>query len=665
MKKLLTDSNFNGWESRDLKTNPSTFKEDKDGAIVEAILTTEKAAEVIDWEKWEMVREILLMDGAQIPETKQVPLLDSHSRFAISNIKGSVRNLRVEKGNDLELNRIVGDVHFWSGSVDEISLVKEGHLTDLSVGYRISENENDTVEIKPGKSETIITENGERTFTNDSEMRLLIRKKWWPKEGSLVAIGADDLAKFRSEQQPSLNSRIKADDPELQALIDKTVNEKINSITSTKNQKENIMDELTLEQRVENEVNRQNAIKQIAETFGKNFKPGDTKLRETVDLAIKEKWESDKFKALILDNFDSTKSVDSPLTQLDLEKSDLKDYSLLDGINAMLNGTFGKGKSGLVKSVSDEIAGRLTKLGVAQHDNSFFVPNDYWAKTMSQKAMTTATPAAAGYLVGTDFRGDMFIELLRSKLALGTAGVTMLTGLRENITIPKQLTDGTFEIVGEGSAASESGMTFDQVTGHPRIGSGYQEFTKLLLAQSNPSIENLVRESLLATAARGIDRYGLIGSGGSEPTGIINVSGTNPVVVGGDPDWTDIVSFETKIETANAAVGDISWLMPPYIKGRCKTIPKLSGSQYSGWLMETNGEMNGYQSVISTIVPNYYLMLGVWKQMILASWGATEVQVNPFIKMKEGIVQVVLFAYFDWLTRQPTAFAISEDVTES
>ena len=186
--------------------------------------------------------------------------------------------------------------------------------------------------------------------------------------------------------------------------------------------------------------------------------------------------------------------------------------------------------------------------------------------------------------------------------------------------------------------------------------------------QSNPSIEALVRDSLMAIATRGIDKYGIIGGGGI--TGLINETGVHPIITSGDPDWTNIVSFETAIETADANIGDIKWLMAPRVKGRAKTIPKISGSQFSGWLMETNGDMNGYPSIISTILNQspmngYYLMMGVFRQMWLCTWGATEIQVNPFIKMKEGIIQVVLFAYFDWLCRQPTAFAISDNVDES
>jgi len=51
--------------------------------------------------------------------------------------------------------------------------------------------------------------------------------------------------------------------------------------------------------------------------------------------------------------------------------------------------------------------------------------------------------------------------------------------------------------------------------------------------------------------------------------------------------------------------------------------------------------------------------------MMLNLWGATEIQVNPYSKDTQGIVRIVLLDHFDWIVRQPAAFAIADDVTES
>jgi len=679
----LSDKNFEGWESRSgLRAMPETMHPEDDMMVVKAVITSEKPCEVIDWEKWEYVNEVLLMDGCVIPETKQIPLLDSHQRFATSSIKGSIRNIRTENSD------LIGDVYFATNAKEEIQLVKEGHLTDLSAGYKISAT--DTVEIQPMQELSFVVNGINRTIKNeDQKKRLLVRTKWWPKEGSLVTIGADDTAKFKNELQSKIPPKIRAEDDDLQKKIDEAVDKKIKSIkinSKGDGKMKESTEELTVEQRAEEEVNRRLEIKTLAETYGKQYKLGEEKLRGAVDNAIKEKHSVIQFKSHLLDNFDSTKALPTP--GVDLSDKEKGEYSISAAVVDVLDGKFGGKKSGLVKEVSETLE---KEFGQKKGTASFLVPNEYFgAKAlfknslnsflgksalglkefeMLMRAMDATTGGSGGInLVGDSFRPDLFIQVLRENLALGAAGVTILTGLKEDFTIPRQLTDSTYALTTEGVAGSESALTFDQLQSAPNPATGWVEFTKQLLIQGNPSIDALVRESLMAQAARGKDYYGLVGGGGI--TGLLNESGTYPVTVAGDPDWTEMVEFETGIENANAMIGDIKWLMNPVIKGRLKTIPKISGSQFSGWLMETNGDVNGYPSVISTILnrdpmDGYYLILGVWKQMMLNLWGATEIQVNPYSKDTQGIVRIVLLDHFDWIVRQPAAFAIADDVTES
>jgi hypothetical protein len=123
------------------------------------------------------------MSGAQIPASRQIVLLDSHNRYSTASVIGSVRDLRVE--NDL----FVGRAYF--SSVDEAqgpaTKVKEGHLTDFSVGYRVLE----AVWVPEGNTTVI----DGRTFTGPMQ----VTTKWQPRELSTVPIGADENAKARSE----------------------------------------------------------------------------------------------------------------------------------------------------------------------------------------------------------------------------------------------------------------------------------------------------------------------------------------------------------------------------------------------------------------------------------------------------------------------------------
>ena len=47
---------------------------------VRAVAATEAPVQVWDWDRYEVVREVLLMDGAVLPDNGQVPLLDEIGR---------------------------------------------------------------------------------------------------------------------------------------------------------------------------------------------------------------------------------------------------------------------------------------------------------------------------------------------------------------------------------------------------------------------------------------------------------------------------------------------------------------------------------------------------------------------------------------------------------
>ncbi|MGA1846774.1 HK97 family phage prohead protease [Deferribacter abyssi] len=144
-------------------------------------MATEAPVPVFDWERFEVVDEILLMDGLKLPDNGQVPLLDTHSKYDTSTVIGSVRNLRIEG------DKVLGRSVFSSLADDVFTKVKEGHLTDVSAGYRV----NKAVWIPEGESQVI---NG-RTF----EGPVKVVTDWVLREVSVVPIGADEFAKVREE----------------------------------------------------------------------------------------------------------------------------------------------------------------------------------------------------------------------------------------------------------------------------------------------------------------------------------------------------------------------------------------------------------------------------------------------------------------------------------
>src|SRR5688572_15253582 len=87
--KELNPKGFGGMVSRAVTIAKKEINFDKG---IDTIATTEAPTLVVDWERWAIVREILPMRYMEAPNNDKVPLLDSHSRFEVEQIKGSAKN---------------------------------------------------------------------------------------------------------------------------------------------------------------------------------------------------------------------------------------------------------------------------------------------------------------------------------------------------------------------------------------------------------------------------------------------------------------------------------------------------------------------------------------------------------------------------------------------
>lgn len=171
-----------GLSVRTLPTmQPSTYREDDHS--VEFVLTTEEPAIVFDWERFELVQEVLVSDGMEIMGDS-VPLLNCHSRRSTDDVLGSVRDFKREAGQN------AGRAYFDKDdpvAMKALNKVKNKYLDSGSVGYEQIESE----WIKLGETTTY---NGKQY-----NGPMLLTKRWRLKEFSLVPIGADLYAKVRQD----------------------------------------------------------------------------------------------------------------------------------------------------------------------------------------------------------------------------------------------------------------------------------------------------------------------------------------------------------------------------------------------------------------------------------------------------------------------------------
>ena len=184
---------------------------DEAARSVEFTAATEQPVMVMDWERWDIVPEVLRVDGVVLPESGQVPLLNTHSRDRVGDMLGSFRDFRVEGG------QLVGRAFFANtpDSEQAFALVRDGHLTDVSVGYEVLAS----TWVEDGA--TVMVEGVEYTGP------VRVTTNWRLFEVSLCPIGADDKAKARAATintgEGSMSKAARFDAETVQEQVKKTV----------------------------------------------------------------------------------------------------------------------------------------------------------------------------------------------------------------------------------------------------------------------------------------------------------------------------------------------------------------------------------------------------------------------------------------------------------
>ena len=175
-----------------------------EGRTIDTVITTEAPVPMMDWERWEVIPEVLLTSGMQAPESRQVPMLDSHQRGSTDTQIGSARAIRSEG------DQVIGTLHFSSTAEEQWTKVREGHVTDVSAGYQVLQR----TFIPKGTTQVIQG----RSYSGPVN----VVTKWKLREVSLTPIGADEQAKLRGFDPTALNAdeEIFSMNPELRKLLE-------------------------------------------------------------------------------------------------------------------------------------------------------------------------------------------------------------------------------------------------------------------------------------------------------------------------------------------------------------------------------------------------------------------------------------------------------------
>jgi HK97 family phage major capsid protein len=191
---------------------------------------------------------------------------------------------------------------------------------------------------------------------------------------------------------------------------------------------------------------------------------------------------------------------------------------------------------------------------------------------------------------------------------LRQAGATVLEGLQGNIDIPRLLQATASAKKTENASADAANPTTSMLSLKPKRLPSYVDIGEQLLRQSSSAIEQIVRRNLLAQMLATQETAFFHGGGTSEANGIAGTSGIGSVVGGTNglaPTWTQIVGLETKVDQANALMGEPKYFINGKTKAQLKTTLKnaATGTDSTYILNDNNvGIVNGYRYVYTNSI---------------------------------------------------------------
>lgn len=317
-------------------------------------------------------------------------------------------------------------------------------------------------------------------------------------------------------------------------------------------------------------------------------------------------------------------------------------------------------------------ASRAVERQLGKKAQGIFVPGE----VLQARALTKGTAADGGYTVATDLLAANFIETLRNQTQVINLGATLLSGLVGDVAIPKQTGAASAYWLSEGSDITLSQQTFGQVAMSPKTLGARTQFTRKLLLQATPAIEEIVRNDLATVLAIELDRAAINGSGqNNQPTGILGTTGIGVVSIGTDggvPTWGNIVDLIGSVEQNNI-IGN-GFLTNAKVKAKLsKTFTNVTYGEDPVWQPGTNGGgmLGGYQALVSGNVPSNLtkgtgtnlsaIVFGNWRDLIIGQWGALDLLLDPYTLAASGGMQVRAMLELDIAVRHAESFSVIKD----
>ena len=284
---------------------------------------------------------------------------------------------------------------------------------------------------------------------------------------------------------------------------------------------------------------------------------------------------------------------------------------------------------------------------------------------MGETRNNPQTVANASGMIPTEV-GD-WAETLQQRTVLGDLA-TWMYGLSGDMKLPT-LSGTTAGWNAEGAAATDANTAVGSGTLQPKRLDAYMDISKMLLAQTNGSVENIIRQDMNNAIASTLEAavLGQDAGAGNVPQGVFN-AGTVSAATGAMR-YQTLLDMEADLAVSGADFGRLAYLTTPNGRALLKNIigEPLAGTVAAGYTsgspIWSDDMVDGYTARatgnVDAIVganPNG-IVLGRWDDCVIGNFGtALDVVVDPYTRAINGEVRIVILSYWDTLFRRATSF---------
>lgn len=355
-------------------------------------------------------------------------------------------------------------------------------------------------------------------------------------------------------------------------------------------------------------------------------------------------------------------AVNKSQSLLGMNAEEIKNFSPAKAVQQILMGK----RSGFEFEITQELE---KKTGLSVGEKSILLPADIQnvglrdILNLGKRAHTAGTPAEGGYLVTSDFYGNLLKEVIRNQTVLGQLGCTVFTGLRGTFELPKITSGLTIESKAENTATTTSYIVVGLESVSPKRLTGNTEYGRQLFFQTDeslPGFDQILMRDLYEAMNVKMDYEGINGTGlSNRPTGILNQSGVAAPSLSAIS-LKRLVNFKRKVAKLNGLKDSMKFLSSVDVEALLETSELTPGAP-SGKMIFENGRVIGYPHLSSNQVPDAVEIFANWPEFYILNWGVEEMIVADQPQHKANIVEISIHRLVNFFLRSAESVAIADD----